>query len=290
MRTCLLLIAVLLALPTCLCFCDTPPDSNDEDLFAPWLGGREADKLFPKPPILLEYERIRKAYDAGRVKEELPQVRKLANQPICLGSSKAWADDPNNFYFAYVSGRLIPAMAIIRWVWHGNSDYAKQLGKNGKHSDALAIYALNLAISRQVVHIQPPESTCLLSGHGLWQASWIGIRDELRAVGDRERATQADNVAKQSRSFLVRRIHPVVEQGSRESQELQEKINKLPKSKREKLSRAILLEYLKADQYDWIHLNTLWDMEVDTVACRQLVKELQKEYQTDTALTPTPAK
>ena len=55
--------------------------------------------------------------------------------------------------------------------------------------------------------------------------------------------------------------------------------NRLPKSKRREFERRKCMESIQKESAKTQQLTKQWDAEVDTVACKQLVKELQKMAQ-----------
>lgn len=240
----------------------------------------KADKLFPKPMVLLEYERIaemcrNETYKGEKVREWLPRIEQLARQPLCFASERAWDGDPNEYYSTYVADRLSPALATIRWVWLGDQDYAKSLSAEGRGRDAIAVLVTNLDIARQESHIQPPDMLSLIAGNGLWQSTWDGIGKQLKSMGEESLAARAALCGRQSKLFVSSRVNPVVDAEMRRAAALEREINKLPKSKRKGFERHRLRGIIQEDALKSQQLIKQWDAEVDTVACRQLIKELQ---------------
>lgn len=235
-----------------------------------------ADKHFPKPPVLIEYERVLDAYYAGRLAEELSNAEKLAAQPVILGSADAWAKDPQIYYEAYQAGRLLPGRAVIRRVWAMNRDYAKQLGDQNQYEEAIKVSMVNLLLAEQIAHIEPHDTSSVLSGLGLWNDTWRSLSEQLDAVGDRARARRAGSCAHQSMVYLRGRAAPVVSASGRRCDAFERELKTVPKSKQEAYARRRQLELIRADAPEDDRLVKLWDAEVDTVAAKQLVKELRK--------------
>jgi hypothetical protein len=239
-------------------------------------GMARVDKLFPKPPVLVEYEGVRDTAYAGRIAEELPVVTRLAGQAVCLGSDDAWAKDPDIYYYEFTAGRLFPSVAVIRRIWAANAEYADKLGKEGKHGEAIRVLILNLSIARQIVHIQPADMISMLCGHGLWQGTWHELGEQFDAAGDHVRAKRAESCAHQSKVYLRSRVMPVTEYGGRRCAAFERQMRRLPKSRRVGFSREKSLEFIREDSLAAKTLIKQWDAEVDTIACKQLIKELEK--------------
>jgi hypothetical protein len=241
----------------------------------------EADKLFPKPPVMLEYERVFDSLKTGKISEELPKVAILAKQPVYLGSAEAWANDPQVYYEAYTCGRLIPAQAVIRKVWAVNGEYADKLGKEGRRTEAISVLILNLSMAGQIVHIEPSDMASMLSGHGLWQWTWHQLSKQLDVAGDHARAKRAESCAHQAKVYTQLRAAPVIAYGGRRYADFDRRMKRLPKSRRAGFNREKSLEFIHEDSLAAVKLIKQWDTEVDTVACKQLIKELEKMAQQD---------
>lgn len=249
-----------------------------EEAASPWdTAVARADELWPRPAVLGQYEQLLAMYQNGRGEAALPLLRCVVNEPLRLAPDRAWGTDPDTYHWAYVSGRLLPAMKVLRAVWAQNRDYAAKLNKEGRKSDALAALCLNVSLARQIVHIEPtcPSGTPLIGGTGLWCSTWNALHDELIASGQPGLAQQAASCAARAKTFSQRHIRPWVDKGAGEAEQLQGGVVESPDNERDREADRRVLEMMERDQLEVRRLTELWDTEVDGLHCRQLVMAIE---------------
>ncbi len=212
--------------------------------------------------LMKDYNRALELYEAGRLDAGLELVRQLAKRELRFGSERD----------IITSGHYPPSLTSdivkLRNIWRRNSDYANELSLAGKQMLALQVLLVNLDIANQIVHIQPPETTSIISGAGLWKCTWRSIAKELEALGETNNARTATSCAEAITPFFKRHVEPLLEEEER-------RIKRLEELKDESAIAKMNKDSLQNSLRESRRLLELWDKEILNAECKQLIKVLE---------------
>ncbi len=266
----LVLVLILVSLGGCR--------GKRQEAVSPWdVLVAQADKRWPRPAVLEHYEQLLDMYEDGKGEAALPLLRRLVDEPVRLAPDRAWGADPDTYHWTYLSGRLLPALNLLRTVWAENRDYAAELSKEGRKGEALEALCLNVSLARQMVYVEPTGASgaALIRGTGFWCGTWEALADQLNASGEAKLAEEAASYAARAKAFLQRRVRPWVDKGTHEVEQLQRALAELPDDERSREADQRVLEMMEREELELRRLTELWDVEVDGPDCRRLVDAIE---------------
>ncbi|MCL6520452.1 MAG: hypothetical protein K6T99_11540 [Armatimonadetes bacterium] len=230
--------------------------------------GCKRDSVRHLNPVMQDYTRALELYKAGRIEEGIALVRKLSTRELRLRPESAYRD--YDAFTHYYASQVMPAMWTLREIYRRNREHAAELSRTGKQTLALQVLLVNLDIARQIVHAQVPNTLEIINGTALWLCTWKLVAKELEALGDMDSARAATSCSKAARRFVDRHITPVVDKGKRHVEQIKKLKDKSAIAKMEK-------DMLQEDLRDSYRLIELWDKEILSTECKQLIRKLKKK-------------
>lgn len=228
--------------------------------------GYKRDSVRELSPVMQDYTRALELYKAGRIEEGIALVRKLSTRELHLRPESAYRDYDTLTHYDF--SQVIPAMRMLREIYRRNKEHANELSRAGKRTLALQVLLVNLNIARQMVHVQVPNTSEIINGTGLWLCTWKLIAKELEALGDMDSARAATSCSKAAKRFVDRHITPVVDEGNRQ-------VEQIEKLKDKSAIAKMVKDILQKDLRDSYRLIELWDKEILSTECKQLIRKLE---------------
>ncbi|MHB1000165.1 MAG: hypothetical protein ACYC27_13045 [Armatimonadota bacterium] len=227
----------------------------------------DADRRWPKSKVLLGYSSALEEYDSGNVEGGIKQVEELVDKPLRIAPDSVIGD--NNLYFdVYMMGRVFPVIENMYDIISKNVEYTSKLVESDKHQEALSILALNLDISRQMIHIKPMEITTIIRGNSEWKITWEQISKVLQKKGDTEGAKLALEQNAIAYRFSSQKIRNMMNKYNQETDPILKKRNWSVKD----ISSPGKLSTIRVNhQADLRKLVKDWDKEADTPEARKLI-------------------
>lgn len=245
-----------------------PP--GERGVFSP----ESADKLWPPSTALKGYRRVRDLYNAGKFDDGFRLLSGLVSQTLVLAPKSGSWTRSDHYYTAYMTSRIMPTDSMLRNVWRINSEHATELLKQGKPDEALGILAVNLQLSKAIVHTSPRVVICLIQGNGLWKSTWNSIAKALSQQKRQAEANAANRYSRVSLEFSQLWIGPIVDEQSAESDRLTKKLDKVPENKQDQYARPDIDALIKKELAAANDLVKQWDKEVYTPEASKLLKKL----------------
>jgi len=259
----LLVLMMLQIVVGCRAHEASPRHGGDTGGFA-----EQAEKMYPLPEIVRKYEHALAMYRSGNIETGIHLVRGLAQLRLSLAPDSVWNDEHS--LAVYQAGRQIPTLKVLRDIWRKNREYAKELSAKGTDSSVLQVLSVNLNISHQMVHVEPPDTSCIIGGTTLWSCTWEDLSRELTKRGDRDGAERAKRYAEAAKAFVSQHIRPLL---AAEEKQLQE----LRKCPTKKARVAKVRQLLHKSLEDARRLAQLWDREVLTRDCNQMLQDISAD-------------
>lgn len=236
----------------------------------------KAEALWPPSDVLKDYRRAADLYSAGRPEEGFTILRQAIARPLVLAPVGPVRKSERTGDSTYQMGRLMPTDTALRYLWDDNRKYAESVLTQGDRPRSLQILAVNALSAARVLHAEPHDTLLVIDSGGEWRRTLKRIGEVLWAAGNKSDASIAQDCRLRAKEFMLEQVRPTVDASAAQSDRLVKALDWLPESWGEKCSEVAMPQIINADIAQADRLIRLWDTEVDSPACRRLLRRLSE--------------